>query len=295
MRSIVLASLVASSNALTHTFDVPAVPNTFGAMQVTYTTEAKCMEDWIAAHCVGATCVGFDTESPAVVPGRKADFATCVLQLAVGDEVLVAQGSLDAAPPAVADLLGDASVVKVGVSIDDDAIELYRDSGLAVRGRFDLGGVGAISAQRRVGLAQRPAVVTNFERFRPGKGRITLVGLATLAKTVLGLEEFWKSKKLAMSNWTRRPLSEKQVLYAARDAWVGAAVFAKLALEPDVADELDLPELEDRARRRREAKRALKKLIDDDDEPDAARVRELRAVVSATKPRAPAVIALPEG
>ena len=98
-----------------------------------------------------------------------------------------------------------------------------------------------------------------------------------------------------MSNWTRRPLSEKQVLYAARDAWVGAAVFAKLALEPDVADELDLPELEDRARRRREAKRALKKLVDDDDEPDAARVRELRAIVSATKPRAPAVIALPEG
>jgi len=270
MRSIVLASLVASTNALTHTFDVPAVPNTFGAMQVTYTTEAKCMEDWIAAHCAGATCVGFDTESPAVVPGRKADFATCVLQLAVGDEVLVAQGSLDAAPPAVADLLGDASVVKVGVSIDDDAIELYRDAGLSVRGRFDLGGVGAVSAQRRVGLA-------------------------TLAKTVLGLEEFWKSKKLAMSNWTRRPLSEKQVLYAARDAWVGAAVFAKLALEPDVADELDLPELEDRARRRREAKRALKKLVDDDDEPDAARVRELRAIVSATKPRAPTVIALPEG
>ena len=290
MRSIVLASLVASTNALTHTFDVPAVPNTFGAMQVTYTTEAKCMEDWIAAHCVGATCVGFDTESPAVVPGRKADFATCVLQLAVGDEVLVAQGSLDAAPPAVADLLGDASVVKVGVSIDDDAIELYRDSGLAVRGRFDLGGVGAISAQRRVGLAQRPCGRDDFRRTI-----VALVGLATLAKTVLGLEEFWKSKKLAMSNWTRRPLSEKQVLYAARDAWVGAAVFAKLALEPDVAGELDLPELEDRARRRREAKRALKKLVDDDDEPDAARVRELRAIVSATKPRAPAVIALPEG
>ena len=290
MRSIVLASLVASTNALTHTFDVPAVPNTFGAMQVTYTTEAKCMEDWIAAHCVGATCVGFDTESPAVVPGRKADFATCVLQLAVGDEVLVAQGSLDAAPPAVADLLGDASIVKVGVSIDDDAIELYRDSGLAVRGRFDLGGVGAVSAQRRVGLAQRPCGRDDFRRTI-----VASVGLATLAKTVLGLEEFWKSKKLAMSNWTRRPLSEKQVLYAARDAWVGAAVFAKLALEPDVADELDLPELEDRARRRREAKRALKKLVDDDDEPDAARVRELRAVVSATKPRAPAVIALPEG
>ena len=290
MRSIVLASLVASTNALTHTFDVPAVPNTFGAMQVTYTTEAKCMEDWIAAHCVGATCVGFDTESPAVVPGRKADFATCVLQLAVGDEVLVAQGSLDAAPPAVADLLGDANVVKVGVSIDDDAIELYRDSGLAVRGRFDLGGVGAVSAQRRVGLAQRPCGRDDFRRTI-----VALVGLATLAKTVLGLEEFWKSKKLAMSNWTRRPLSEKQVLYAARDAWVGAAVFAKLALEPDVAGELDLPELEDRARRRREAKRALKKLVDDDDEPDAARVRELRAIVSATKPRAPAVIALPEG
>ena len=62
---------------------------------------------------------------------------------------------------------------------------------------------------------------TLFERFRPGKRRNTFVGLATLAKTVLGLEEFWKSKKLAMSNWTRRPLSEKQVLYAARDAWVG--------------------------------------------------------------------------
>ena len=169
MRSVVLASLVASTNALTHTFDVPAVPNTFGAMQVTYTTEAKCMEDWIAAHCVGATCVGFDTESPAVVPGRKADFATCVLQLAVGDEVLVAQGSLDAAPPAVADLLGDASVVKVGVSIDDDAIELYRDAGLAVRGRFDLGGVGAVSAQRRVGLAQRPCGRDDFREISTGK------------------------------------------------------------------------------------------------------------------------------
>ena len=270
---LLVAGLAAVADGLTQTFDVAAVPKTYGAMRVVYTTEARAMEDWIATHCGGAACVGFDTESLAVVPGRSAKKkkGTCVLQLAVKDEVLVAQGSLAKAPRAVADLLGDADVFKAGVSIDDDAIELYRDTGLAVRGRFDLGGVGAATPGRRVGLA-------------------------TLARTVLDLPDFWKSKKTAMSDWTRRPLSEKQVLYAARDAWVGAAVFEALALAPDLADELDLPELEDRAARRRTAKRALKALLDDDDgdnEPDAARVRELRATISATKPRSPTVIALP--
>ena len=51
--------------------------------------------------------------------------------------------------------------------------------------------------------------------------------LRTLSKRVLGVD-LPKSRKLAMSNWAKVPLTNQQVAYAARDAWASAAILHEL-------------------------------------------------------------------
>lgn len=156
-------------DALVQIFDVPSVPSKFGAMRVTYTDETSEMSRWAGEYC-NTDCLGFDTESLAVIGRRRPPPGPSVLQLASGDDVLVARIGRRKCPAALVDVLGDRDVVKVGVGIDDDAIELYRGCGLAVRGRFDLGGCGGTPPQR-VALATlartaRDGVISCFFRDR---------------------------------------------------------------------------------------------------------------------------------
>ena len=68
---------------------------------------------------------------PARAPARRGD-ACLVAHLISGD--VCASGAL-------ADVLSDPSVVKVGVGLDDDAVELYNiDSRMKLSGRLDIGG-----------------------------------------------------------------------------------------------------------------------------------------------------------
>jgi len=118
-------------------------------------------------------------------------------------------GSARCCPPALRAVLSDATVAKAGVSVRNDALELYRwDCGgdpttrVRLRSRMDLGGLcGGTDAVPR--------------------------GLGTLSSDVLGLN-LAKSRRLAMSDWGRRSLTTNQVVYAARDAWVAATVYQAL-------------------------------------------------------------------
>ena len=181
-----------------------------------------------------------------------------MLQIAAGDDVLVAHlvsGDV-CASGALADVLRDRTVVKVGVGLDDDAIELYnRDSRLALRGRLDIGG--------------------------PRKRRA--IALRTVAHRVIGGPMAPKAKKIAMSNWAVRRLYDKQLAYAARDAWLGAAIFDALAADHAFTDavatqidvEMNIDELSALAADRRVIKRKLKKFDEDAYGADAPAARNL--------------------
>ena len=228
-------------------------------MNVCYTDDARAVNKWLNKNAAGAAALGFDTETACAFAGRKPPApGPHVLQLAAGDACLVAHlisGDV-CASGALADVLSDPSVVKVGVGLDDDAVELYNiDSRMQLSGRLDIGG--------------------------PRKGR--RIALREVAHRCIGGPIAPKAKKIACSNWAMRRLQSKQLAYAARDAWLGAAIFDALAADPAFTDaaaaqihgEMKIDELSAVAADRRVIKRKLKALDEDAEDYDA-RVREIR-------------------
>ena len=166
---------------------------------ITYATEASCVESWLSTH--GREPVfGFDTETrPSYRKGEV--FAPATLQLSTAADCLVVHLShLDAPlPTALVELLaGDA--LKVGLGIDDDAVELWLHHGLEVNGRVEL---------------------CSMEGAAKGSS------LAALAEATLGVP-LGKSKRLTMTPWDKRPLCQSELAYAAVDAWAGHACHAAL-------------------------------------------------------------------
>ena len=145
---------------------------------------------------------------------RKASFrGPAVVQLCTPTHALVvhlakASGRPSrACAPLLESVLQEERIVKAGCAIDQDMLELHTEwKGMEARSRFDLGGIGG------------------------DKSAVT--GLRTLCAGVLHMD-LPKSKRLAMSDWSQLPLTDEQLCYCARDAWVGAAVAAELeALSP---------------------------------------------------------------
>ena len=265
MRAFVLL-IIACADAFTSTHSFEALPaprgepaTHNGVMTVCYTDDARAVNKWLNTNAAGAAALGFDTETACAFPGRKPPApGPHVLQLAAGDACLVAHlvsGDV-CASGALADVLSDPSVVKVGVGLDDDAVELYNiDSRLALCGRLDIGG--------------------------PRKGR--RIALREVAYRAIGGPIAPKAKKIACSNWAMRRLQTTQLAYAARDAWLGAAVYGALAADPSFVDaaavqihgEMKIDELSAVAADRRVIKRRLKALDEDAEDYDA-RAREIR-------------------
>jgi hypothetical protein len=186
------------------------------------------------------------------VPWLKVNFkGPAVVQLSVVDSALVLQLVRDDGVPCqdatslLLDIMANPSILLTGVGLDLDILELTRYWGPDVMatanvcGRFDIGGIGAKLGQT--------------------------VSIKTLAKAVLGVE-LVKSRKIAISNWGKVPLTNPQIAYAARDAWTSAAVLHELAqrdpstysteslLKLVAAQELPLLELDQRAMDRKKAK-----------------------------------------
>ena len=100
-------------------------------------------------------------------------------------------------------LVEDESVIKAGCNIDGDMMGINRIwATVKPTMRFELGGVDS-----------------------PGPAHV--MGLKSLTQKVLRLE-LPKQRKLIRSNWGAEPLTEKQMEYAARDAWTAAAIAERL-------------------------------------------------------------------
>lgn len=111
--------------------------------------------------------------------------------------------------PAAAALLGSTATAKVGF------------------------GLGADNRQLLAKLGVLPNAVLDLNALFRQRGYRTSMGVRTATAVVFG-RRFAKSKRMSTSNWSRAELSDRQLLYAANDAYAAIRVFAALGA-PDHA------------------------------------------------------------
>ena len=190
-------------------------------------------QEWddIAARVQGALeahpFVGFDLEWVSPRNGEPKPVALMQLSFYDGWTVLVRLNKLEwLIPESLGDILTDGSIMKIGVGVFGDAKKLREDYDVGMRGSLDL----------------RHYV----PQFRP---ELRATGLAGLASAFIGvkLDKDWK---IRASDWEAGKLTQRQVDYAANDAFVATHIFLQIAFESlDNSDQLnDIENVEDLAK-----------------------------------------------
>ena len=155
------------------------------------------------AELAGETCLGFDTESrPTFHKGQTSD-GPHLVQFATADRAWLFQTRTPAAQAAVAGLLHDANIAKIGFGLANDMTQLA--------GKFGI----------------HPQNLVDLDRVFRQLGYKNSVG-AKGAIAILFGQRFIKSKRLSTSNWSLPQLNDQQQLYAANDAYAAIRVHAAL-------------------------------------------------------------------
>lgn len=137
------------------------------------------------------TVVGLDTETrPAFRKGEV--HLPCLVQVATARTVYLFQLRRVDASHAIAEMLGEPHILKVGVALADDLRSLKKVFPFAEKSVLDLGIVA-----RRAGFGQ--------------------TGVRNLAGLFLGIRI---PKGAKTTNWAVTHLTQQQIVYAATDAWV---------------------------------------------------------------------------
>lgn len=152
------------------------------------------------AELLSQSFVGFDTETrPAFRRGVSHEVA--LLQLATKEKAYLIRLNEIGFPDEAKAVLESSRIVKVGAAVRDDIKALKKISpGFAPDAFFDLN-----EELKRVGFLN--------------------VGVRNLSAMVLGIRI---SKSEQVSNWEAPALTNKQLLYAATDAWACLEIFLKL-------------------------------------------------------------------
>jgi ribonuclease D len=161
-----------------------------------------------AAHALLAaqTHVGFDTESkPTFLRGERSE-GPHVLQFATLNQAYIFQLHVPQARDAVAALLESTRLTKVGFGLEGDKTQI------------------------RARLEVEPRAVLDLDTVFRERGYRKSVGLKAAVAIVFN-QRFSKSKRIGTSNWSHRELTERQLLYAANDAFAAMQVFAALQAE----------------------------------------------------------------
>lgn len=145
------------------------------------------------------TAFGFDTETrPSFSKGEV--YKVALLQLATDTDAYLIRMHHVSQFQVIKEIFEDESVLKVGVAIRDDLKQLRKVFEFEARGFVELQDVA-----RKKGLQN--------------------LGLRGMAQEVLNGT---LSKAAKITNWEAPALTEKQILYAATDAWVGQKIYEKI-------------------------------------------------------------------
>jgi len=148
--------------------------------------------------------LGFDTETrPAFKKGES--YPPALVQLATANEVVLFRISKVKTLAPLIPLLESPDVIKAGVAIRDDVKELR-----------------AMESFEPAGLVE----ITDITVPLGYENR----GLRPLAGLILGGRI---SKAAQVSNWARPELTEKQLRYAATDAWISRELYLKAIAEKE--------------------------------------------------------------
>lgn len=106
-------------------------------------------------------------------------------------------------------MLEDPTVLKVGAGIDGDAVKVFRDYNISVKGVTDL----SFHANRKLGGDHK-------------------WGLASLTEKLLS-KQLKKPNKIRLGNWEAPVLSKEQLEYAATDAFASWCLYQAIKDLPD--------------------------------------------------------------
>ncbi|MEI6673785.1 MAG: 3'-5' exonuclease [Verrucomicrobiota bacterium] len=155
-----------------------------------------------------AETVGFDTESkPTFHKGEKSE-GPHVLQFATVEKAFIFQSHCVESHPVIIELLRSSALSKIGFGLSGDLHQIANRFGF------------------------RPAAIVDLDRSFKKLGYRNAVG-AKSAIAILFNRKFTKSKSVTTSNWAARNLSERQLLYAANDAYAALHVFHALQAQAE--------------------------------------------------------------
>jgi ribonuclease D len=188
---------VNSGKTITHD-EINALPLKAFMGQIVLITKSSQLPE-VFAEIKQHTVVGFDTETkPAFVKGQV--FKVALLQLAIPGKVFLIRLNQTDLTKEITDFFEDENIVKAGVGLRDDIKTLHR------LGKFTPAGFAELSTMARE---------TGLE----------VESVKKLTALLLG---FRISKGAQTSNWEAEQLNEKQIVYAATDAWVCLEIYKKL-------------------------------------------------------------------
>ncbi len=147
--------------------------------------------------------VGFDTESkPTFNKGEKSE-GPHVLQFATVEKAFIFQSHFSESHTAIIDLLKSPKLTKIGFGLGGDLTQISNRFGI------------------------RPNAIVDLDRTFRQLGYRNAVG-AKSAVAMLFNRKLVKSKSITTSNWAARELTERQLLYAANDAYAAIRIFHAL-------------------------------------------------------------------
>ena len=159
---------------------------------VTSPVEAENVVDYLLSQPI----LGFDTETrPAFEKGKR--YQCSLLQVSTRTDCFLFRLNKTGLCPAVVRLLGDEQVTKVGLAWNNDMLSL-RQLGSFKSGRF----IDLQDMVRELGVEDQ-----------------------SLVKIYANLFGERISKAERLSNWERNELTEKQMEYAAIDAWACVRIY----------------------------------------------------------------------
>jgi ribonuclease D len=184
---------------LLETFDV------LGINDVVVVTNAQQAEQ-VFADLNAAGVVGFDTESKPTFRVGEESTGPHVVQFASLHKGYIFQVHVAETYATLMAILESEDIKKVGFGLGGDMTGMSRRFAIQPCGIIDLNSAFSAMGYRKT-IGARQAVALLFKK------------------------RFIKSKKISTSNWANPVLNERQVLYAANDAWVAVCVYQALQVK----------------------------------------------------------------